>query len=54
MDVKAMGRRASKFWLIGIWLTILIALMDLAKVAKEEAQLLIDWAVQRRQLLAPI
>ena len=36
-DVKAMSRRAAKFWLLGIWLTILIALMDLAKVAKEEA-----------------
>ena len=43
-DLKAMSRRAAKFWLLGIWLTILIALMDLAKVAKEEAQLLIQKA----------
>ena len=36
-DLKSMSRRATKCWLLGIWLSILIALMDLAKVAKEEA-----------------
>ena len=36
-DLKAMSRRAAKCWLTGIWLSILIALLGLAKTAKEEA-----------------
>ena len=42
MDLKAMSRRAAKFWLTGIWLSIIIALLGLVKTAKEEAQLLIQ------------
>ena len=43
-DLKAMARRASKCWLIGIWLGILVALIELYKASKKQSQLLINKA----------
>ena len=39
-DLKMMSRRASKCWLIGIWLSILVALIELYKASNKETQLL--------------
>jgi hypothetical protein len=41
-DLKAMGRRASKCWLIGIILSIVCALMAMYKTAARETMLLIE------------
>ena len=42
MDLKSVSRKASKCWLTGIWLCMIIGLLGLAKTAKEEAQILIQ------------
>ena len=47
-DLKAMARRASKCWLIGIWLGILVALIELYKASKKQSQLLINKANQQK------
>ena len=47
-DLKAMARRASKCWLIGIWLSILVALIELYKASKKQSQLLINKANQQK------
>lgn len=39
-DLKAMSRRASKCWLIGIWLSILVALIELFNISKKQSQLM--------------
>ena len=39
-DLKLMSRRASKCWLLGIWLSILVALIELFKASNKETQLL--------------
>ena len=36
-----MTRRAAKCWLTGIWLTILISVLGIARCAREEAEVLI-------------
>lgn len=43
-DLKAMARRASKCWLIGIWLSILVALIELYKASTKQSQLLLSKA----------
>lgn len=36
-DLKAMARRASKCWLIGIWLSILVSSLELYKASKKQS-----------------
>lgn len=38
-DLKAMSRRASKCWLVGIWMSIFIALFELYKLSTKQSQL---------------
>ena len=38
-DLKAMARRASKCWLVGIWLSIIVALIELYKCTVKQGQL---------------
>ena len=47
-DLKAMSRRASKCWLIGIWLSILCALIELYKASTKQSQLLLSKANQSK------
>ena len=47
-DLKAMSRRASKCWLIGIWLSILVALLELYKASTKQSQLLLSKANQAK------
>ena len=44
MDLKKMSRRASKCWLTGICLSILVALVNLYKASNRESQLLLSKA----------
>ena len=43
-ELKPMARRASKCWLIGIWLSILVALIELYKASNRESQLMLSKA----------
>lgn len=43
-DLKLMARRASKCWLTGIWLGILVALIELYKASTKQSQLLLQKA----------
>lgn len=43
-ELKEMTRRASKCWLIGLWLSILVALIDLYKASNRQSQLLLSKA----------
>ena len=36
-DLKAMARRASKCWLAGIWLSIIVAIFELYKASKKQS-----------------
>lgn len=41
-DLKKMARRASKAWLLGIFLSILVALVELQKASSKRSQLMIQ------------
>ena len=43
-DFKQMARRASKCWLTGIWLSILVALIELYKASNRQSKLLLSKA----------
>lgn len=43
-----MNRRASKCWLIGIWLSILQALIELYKASKRQSMLMLSKANQSK------
>ena len=43
-DLKAMSRRAAKCWLVGIWLSILVALIELYKASTKQSKLLLSKA----------
>ena len=43
-----MARKASKCWLIGIWLSILCALIELYKASNKQSQLLLSKANQSK------
>jgi len=47
-DLKAMSRKASKCWLLGIWLSILVALIELYKASNKQSQLLLSKANQSK------
>ena len=47
-DLKQMSRRASKCWLAGIWLGILVALVELTKASALEAKMRIGKAKQAK------
>ena len=47
-ELKEMTRRASKCWLIGLWLSILVALIDLYKASNRQSQLLLSKANQTK------
>ena len=47
-ELKEMTRRASKCWLIGLWLSILVALINLYKASNKQSQLLLSKANQAR------
>ena len=47
-DLKAMARRASKCWLVGIWLGILVACIELSKASNRQSQLLLSKANQSK------
>ena len=47
-DLKQMARRASKCWLTGIWLSILVALINLYKASNRQSQLLLSKANQSK------
>lgn len=43
-DLKAMARRASKCWLTGIVLSIIVALIELSKLSNRKSQLMLTKA----------
>jgi len=43
-----MSRRAAKCWLTGIWLSILVALIELYKASNKQSQLLLSKANQSK------
>ena len=47
-ELKEMSRRASKCWLIGLWLSILVALINLYKASNKQSQLLLSKANQSK------
>jgi len=47
-DLKRMSRKASKCWLLGIWLSILVALIDLHKASTKQSQLMLSRANKNR------
>ena len=47
-DFKQMARRASKCWLTGIWLSILVALIELYKASNRQSKLLLSKANQSK------
>ncbi len=47
-ELKQMSRRAAKCWLAGIWLSILVALIELYKASTKQSQLLLSKANQSK------
>ena len=43
-DLPKMSRRASKCWLMGIWMSILVALIELYKASTKQSKLLLSKA----------